>query len=217
MDSPELALTRQILQQEERAWRNLRPGDYDRALCKMMDEFGAATTTAEHVEALLALAGASLRRSAPRVVDSRARIAERLLTLSSGPAAATLRPRVYLLFLLAWLRLGVEAAAGPDRISSKPDLPPGAGIPFGADPQSITDPILRQKAHELEARHAEDVERWTASQHAIHHLYHLATLVRAVGRDRGIEGEAFSDLRAAMSAVPGLAPELQKLLEQSPP
>ena len=206
-------LTRRLLEQEARAWREFTPGEYDRALCKMIENLGPGHESAVKAPALIMLASVALRRSAPGLIESRACIAERLLALNSSSAALSLQQRIHLLFLLAWLRLGADAAAGPNHISSVPDFPPGVVLPSGADPEVIADPVLRQKAHELARRHSEEVERWTAKQRAIDHLHHLAALVRAIQRDSGERGEPVGELQAAMSMAPGLTPELRKLLE----
>jgi hypothetical protein len=160
-------LTQRLLEREATTRRDLRPTEYDLALCRMFDDINTAPPSAERVEALLALASATLRRNGPILTESRAYCAEHLLALLSSVSEPALHLRIRLLFLLAWLQLGTVVARGPESISKTPDLPPGIALPYGVDPEEISDPALREQAREMAVLHSEAVERWNAKQRAL--------------------------------------------------
>ncbi|WP_168790598.1 hypothetical protein [Paraburkholderia aromaticivorans] len=214
MNVPE-PFIRERLEQEQRSWSAMLPEQYDRVMCEMLEGLDVGMNTPERLEALLALADAILHRNAPRLIDSRACIFEQLLAVASDPATATSRRRIHALLLEAWRQLVAEAAAGPEHVSAVPDLPRGLVLPSGADPQAIDDPILRDAARELDIRYAQEVERWTASQRAIGHLYRLVALVHGFERAAGDSSEVDKQLERAMSAAPGLPSTLRKRLEGS--
>jgi hypothetical protein len=206
--------TRRLLEAEERTWQRFAPDEYDRSVCEILKGLGAVDTP-ERVEALLAFAEVTLSRDAPRLIESRGCVSVALLTVDTDPAGAPARHRAHSLFLRAWQQLATEAARGPDYVTTVPDLPAGALVPYGADPQSIADPTLREKARALEAVHAEEVERWNAKQRAIDHLNHLGGLVRAFRHEAGDRDESLGQLARAMSATPGLPSALRKRLEDA--
>jgi hypothetical protein len=206
------ALTRQLLEREARTWRGVPPAEYDHILCGMLDEVSAAPPSTERVEALLALAGATLRRNGPTLTESRACCAEHLLALVPSVSEPALHLRIRLLFLLAWLQLGTVVTRGPESISMTPDLP-GIALPYGVDPEQIADPTLREQAREMAVRHSEAVERWNAKQHALGHLHRLATLLRAARPVFRDDEDASKELAAAMSLAAGVPSALRQLFE----
>jgi len=208
-----LASTQQLLEREAQAWRDLPPAEYDRAVCGMLDDVGAAPHSPERVDALLALAGATLRRNGPTLTESPACCAERLLALGSAVSEPALHWRIGMLFLLAWLQLGAAVERGPESISVAPALPPGVALPNGVDPAAIADPALREQAREDVQRHREAAERWNAKQRALGHLTRLATLARASRGAFGDDGDAARELAAAMSLVSGLSAARRRLLQ----
>jgi hypothetical protein len=206
------ASARELLEREAEAWRSLSPSEYDRAMCGMLEEIGAASPSAEGIKALLSLASATLRRTGPPITESRACFAEHLLALGSMVSEPTQRSYLRLLFLLAWLQLAAVAERGPEAITVAPPLPPGAAMPDGVDPAAIADPVLRQQALEATTRHRQEAERWNAKQRALGHLRRIATLARASCYAFGDDKEAGRDLAAAMSLAPGVPPELRCVL-----
>jgi hypothetical protein len=203
-----------LLEAEAAAWRDLPPAEYDLAVCQVLREVTAPAPSAEAVEAVLGVCSASLRRDGPALLDSRACCAERLLALIPATSEPALHTRVRLLVLLAWLRLAAVAARGPDSVSVGPSLPAGVVLPAGADPAAISDTALRAQARQLVERHRQAVEAWNARQRALDHLRRLASLLRTASSDFRDDQEAARDLAAAMSAAPGVSPELRRLLEQ---
>jgi hypothetical protein len=197
-----------VLARESRAWSELPPAEYEGVVSGLLDEVGAGPRP---VEALIALAGAILRREGPPLVEARARAAERLLAAAAG-GEPTLLPRIALLVLLAWLRLAEVARSGPDSIATMPPLPDGVLLPSGSDPAAIQDPELRRKAAELAASHRLEVERWSARQRALDHLSHLAVLVRISRPSFAAAPEVAEELLAAMSLSPGLPPGVRESL-----
>jgi hypothetical protein len=206
---------KQQLEREADAWRDLTPAEYDRAVCGMLDDFGTASLTAEQVDTMLALAGATLRRDGPTLTESRACCAEHLLALVAVGPERALRPRLYLLLLLAWLRLAAVVARGPESISVAPTLPAGVVLPDGADPAEIADLALREQARELAQRHREATERWNAKQRALGHLHHLATLALAARPGFADDENVTKEMAMAMSLAPGLPSGLRRLLEDA--
>jgi len=206
---------KQQLEREAQAWRDLTPAEYDRAVCGMLDDFGTASLTAEQVDAMLALAGATLRRDGPLLTESRACCAEHLLALVSLGPERTLRSRLYLLLLLAWLRLAAVVARGPESISVAPTLPSGVVLPDGVDLAEIVDPALREQAQEFARCHREATKRWNAKQRALSHLHNLATLALATRSGFADDEVVTKEMATAMSLAPGLPSELQRLLENA--
>jgi hypothetical protein len=206
------ASAQQLLEREARAWRDLTPAKYDRAVCGMLDDLGAIPDLAERVNAVLALAGATLRRDGPTLTESRARSAEHLLALFSTGLELALQLHLRLLVLLAWLRLGTAVALGPKSILVAPGLPRGVVLPDGADPAEIADPALRERAQKAAKRHRETAERWNAKQRALNHLHHLATLFLAARPGFADREDTTKELAAAMSLTPGLPFALRRLL-----
>ncbi len=206
---------KQQLEREAQAWRDLTPAEYDRAVCGMLDDFGTASLTAERVDAMLALAGTTLRRDGPTLTESRACCAEHLLALVSLGSERALRSRLYLLLLLAWLRLAAVVARGPESISVAPALPSGVVLPDGVDPAEIVDPALREQAQEFARRHREATERWNAKQRALGHLHNLAALALATRPGFADDEDVTKEMAMAMSLAPGLPSGLQRLLEDA--
>lgn len=207
------ALVRELLERETKAWRDFSPAEYSLAICGILSEISAAPSSAEQVEALLALSSATLRRNGPTLIDSRACCAEQLLDLVPETSEPALHLRILLLLLLAWLHLASVVESGPENISVSPALPPGVALPEGADLAEISDPALREQARESAEDHEKTVERWNAKQRALGHLYHLATSVRAARPRFRDDENAAQELAVAMSLAPGLPPELRRLLE----
>ncbi len=206
-------LTRQLLEQEARARRDLIPADYDRAFCAMLDGIAAPPHTEERIRALLALASVTLRHGDPTLVASRACCAQHLLSLRSEISRPELRRRIELLFLLAWLQLGAVVERGPASISTSPPLPYGVALPNGVDLEEIADPALREQARELAARWSEEVERFRAKQRALDEQTLLATLLRGAKSETEDDAAAMKVLAAAMSLAPGVPSALRKTLE----
>ena len=194
-----MTMAAQFREREAEAWRDLTSAEYDRVLCATIEQLGAAPDSAERVEALLALASATLRRDASTLTESRACCAEHLLALVAEVPDPALHLRIRLLLLLAWLALGAVARRGPDFISTKPELPPGVILPTGADPDEIADPALRERAREASKRHGEAVEQWNAKQRALGHLNRLAALVDRAGPDFKDDEDAGQEFAAAIS------------------
>lgn len=197
-------LTTQLLNKEAKAWRNLLPTEYDRALCRVLDDVNAAPHSSERVDALLALASKTLRRKEPTLTESRVCFAEYLLELGSKVSDPTRRSRTRMLFLLAWMRLGATIECGPESISRMPDLPSGVVLPSGADPSEIDDPVLRGQAREAVEHHSKEVELWNAKQRALGHLHRLATLISSTGDTFEDDENLTKELISAMSLAPGV-------------
>lgn len=207
------ALTRELLRREAEAWHDLSPAEYDRALCRMLDDIDAASHPAERANAVLVLASETLRRNGPTLTESRFRCAKSLLALVSAGSESALLLRIRLLFLLAWLQLGAVIERGPEAISVTPALPPGVLLPDGADPAAVSDPVLREQAREAAWRHGEEVERWNAKQRALGHLHSLASLVGSARGTFKDEDNRTKELVAAMSLAPGVPFALRRSLE----
>ncbi len=178
----------------------------------MFDDVGAAAESPGHVDALLALASATLRRDDATLIESRACCAEHLLALVAAVPDPALHARIRLLFLLAWLRLGADAERGPESVSVTPSLPPGIDLPNAVDVAAIADPVLREQAREEIERHRAEAELWNARQAAIAHLARLGSLARIARpdfRDGDDQARAFS---AAMALAPGLPPAMRSQL-----
>jgi hypothetical protein len=205
-------LTQRLLEREARAWRDLTPAKYDRAVCGMLENLGAVPDLAERVDGVLALAGATLRRDGPTLTELQTCCAEHLLALFSTGSELGLRLHLRLLFLLAWLRLGATVARGPESISVAPALPRGVVLPDGVDPAEIGDPAVRQQAQEAAKRHREIAERWNAKQRALDSLHRLATLFLGARPGFADDEDATKELATAMSLAPGLPSTLRRLL-----
>lgn len=206
-------LTRQFLEQEAKARRDLAPADYDRALCALLEEVAAPPHTEERIRALLALVSVTLHHSDPTLVASRACCAEHLLSVRSQTSKAELRRHIELLFLLAWLQLGATIERGPASISSTPPLPYGVALPNGVSWEEISDPALREQARELAVHWSEEVERFRAKQRALDEQTLLATLLRGAKSETEDDAAAMKVLAAAMSLAPGVPSALRKSLE----
>lgn len=205
--------TQLLLEEEAVAWRDLAPADYDRALCRMLDDLRAAPPSADRSAALVALTSATLRREGRTITESRACAAEHLLALTKAASDPTPLLRLHLLFFLAWLRLGEVVERGPEFISVAPELPPGVVGPDGMNLAAIHDPALREQAREAAVRHAEAVERWNAKQRALGHLNRLATLALAARPTFKDDESVTKELWAAMSLAPGVPTTLRRSLE----
>lgn len=161
-----------FLAEENTAWCNLSPSDYDRAACSVLDR--AANSGERRLDALLGVASAILGRENNSLTESRFCVAERLLEVVSNGAPSEMLGRVRDLFLVAWERLCASAAGGPESIAMTPELPAGSGVPYGADPSAIADSSLREQARAEVARHAAAVRRWNSKQRATDDLQRLA-------------------------------------------
>jgi hypothetical protein len=208
-------LTRQLLDQEAAARRELAPAAYEGTLCTMLEGAAAAPHSAAQVRALLMLASAALRQSDPGLVALRACCAQALLAVRTNLAQPDLRRRIDVLFLLAWLQLGVVVERGPAAIAAAPPLPDGVMLPDGADPELIADPTLRGQARALAARWDVEVERWRAKQRALDEQTLLAALVCAVSPDTEDEEDALRVLASAMASAPGVPSALRDSLERA--
>lgn len=204
------ALAQQLLSAEARAWLDLTPAEYDRAVSGMFEELAAGERSAEQADAALALAGATLRRPANDLTESRAACSEHMLELSGSLPDPEQRSRARLLFLAGWLRLGAVAGNSPESIQTSPPLPAGVVLPTGADPGEIADPALRDEARALARDHRAEAERWNAGQSAIGHLRRLAALAEASWSE---DSPTARDLALAMSLAFGVPPELRRALE----
>lgn len=207
------AFSKDLLEKEAVAWRDLAPADYDRTLCAILDDISSHPISADRSAALLTLISATLRRNGRTLTESRACSAKHLLTLITEVSESAMFLHIHLLFLLAWLRLGAVVERGPESISVTPGLPHGVAFPEGVDPAAIGDPALREQAQEADARHGEAAERWNAKQRALSHLHNLATLLR-IARSTFKDGEnATKELVVAMSLAPGVPMALRRSLE----
>lgn len=205
-------LINNILEREQKAWDDLGPQQYDQLVCEMLAEISEETGMEASGNNLMMLSGVTLRRISDTVTESRFRCAEQLLKHGSTISGSTFNERIYLLFLLAWLQLGVVIKSGPQSISVTADLPEGSALPNGADPSHIKDPVLYHQALEAAERHTRKVQLWNAKQRALAHLSRLATLVLA---DPGVKesGSVFNELLIAMSLAPGVPATLQNSLQ----
>jgi hypothetical protein len=206
------ALAQQLLSAEARAWHDLPPADYDRAVRELFERLSADSDSPEQAAAALALAGAALRRPANDLVESPAACGELMLELSRSRPDADERSRCQLLFLAGWLRLVAVAAQTPESIESSTPLPAGVVLPTGADPSAIEDPTLREEARALARDHRAEAERWNAGQNATDHLRQLAALVAASSSE---DRATTRDLALAMSLTPGLPADVRNALPAS--
>ncbi len=202
-----------LLEKEAEAWRDLVPEDYDRILCRMLDEISVAPHSTDRSAALLRLASVTLRRNGPTLTESRVCSAEHLLALIVAVSEPSLLVRIRLLFLLAWLQLGAVVERGPESISVTPGLPPGVVLPEGANSAAIGDSVLREQARKAAVHHGETVERWNAKQRALGHLPRLASLVRTARSAFNDDENATKELLTAMSLTPGVPMALRRSLE----
>jgi hypothetical protein len=200
------ALAQQFLSAETRAWLELTPAEYDRTVRELFEQLAAGDRSPEQVDAALGLAGATLRRPADDLVESRAACSEHLLELSGSLPDPERRSRGLMLFLVGWFRLAAVAEKSPESIQVSPPLPAGVVLPTGADPSQITDPALREEAEALARDHRAEAERWNAGQTAIGHLRGLSAHVET---SSALDARTASDLLLAMSLAAGLPPELR--------
>jgi hypothetical protein len=206
-------LLRQFLEREATARLKLKPADYDREICVMLDEI-ARLRSQERAHALLAFTGTVLLHGNPDLVEFRARCIEHLLSSTSTTADAELRRRGHLLLLLAWLQLAALVERGPAAITRSAPLPEGVVLPHGADPEAIADPDLRAQAMEMRKQYDEEVEQYRAKHLALDKQILVATLVRAAARDANEEDKGeFRILAAAMALAPGLPSNVRESLE----
>lgn len=203
-----------LLDAEVRAWRDLPALEYDAAVRSLVEHLASPPASPVEVEALLELAGATLRRQADGLTDSRGAVAERLLVAAAAVPDATVQLRAGPLVAAAWSQLTAAAERGPASVPSTPDLPRGVQLPYGADPADIADPELREQALRAAGRHEEHVRRWTATQRALGHLRGLTALVLTV-RPRLPDPAAADDLLVLLSSAPGLPDELRSALRDA--
>lgn len=193
-----------VLEMERRAWRDLPPADYERAVCGMLDELAGAQAATGATLLLLDLVEVMLERDDPILADSRACAGGHLLSLLASRAEPEERADIRRLFLSAWQQLCSAAEAGPESVPMTPELPPGVELPYGADPAAIGDPKLRAQAERAAAMHAAAIDRWNARQRAHSHIQHLGEAVRRMAGAPAEEGRSAGDLMTAMSRAKGL-------------
>jgi hypothetical protein len=206
-------LRTQLLQKEEKAWRELPPAEYSRGVCALLDELGAPPHPPERIAAWLALVSAALRRSPARLVSVPACCAGHLLTLLAEHHPPARRRRLRTLFLLAWRQLGVTVARGPDSIALSAELPAGVVLPTGADPSAIADPTLRAEYEENIRKLNIEMDRWADKQHSLRQLEQLAARLRKLTLGEDEEGVEMKELLAALALVPGVPKEIRHSIQ----
>jgi hypothetical protein len=205
--------TQPLLEEEARAYRDLAPEDYDRAISTMLDAAAAPPRSNERTVAFLDLAGATLRRHGPLLARSRGHCAEHLLALRSETAEPGLRWRIDLLFFKAWLELGATVLRGPASMLSR------APLPFGVQPwdvANLTDPALLEEARRLEELYDEEVERSNGRGLALDAMRLLVALLDLELHDAATEDQRKPTraLAAQMAGALGVPDRERKWLEE---